>query len=356
MGSAPIRLLYIDDDAGLRRLVQRALEREGFAVETAEDGECGLARVAEGGIDVVALDQIMPGLDGLATLARLRATASPPPVVFVTGTQDSRVAIAALKAGASDYVIKDISGEFIPLLTAAIESAHANARLLAAKEAAEAEVRAARDRFEALAVEREMLLREVNHRVGNSLQLIASMLHMQAGSAAAEDIKIALREAVSRVMAVAQVHKRLYTSDDVQSVALDQYLDALIDDLRRSTAADKVSQLVLAAEPLALDPDRAVAVGVIVTELVMNAVKYAYPDSHGPIRVSLRALPAGAAELTVEDDGVGSAPVPEPGSTGLGRRIVNAMAVKLDARLAHDPCHGGTRIAVTFATGTAQAA
>jgi CheY-like chemotaxis protein len=77
-------LLYIDDDAGLARLVDRGLTRAGFKVVHAASGEAGLARLAQGGIDVVALDQFMPGLDGLETLERIMAVAGAPPVVFVT--------------------------------------------------------------------------------------------------------------------------------------------------------------------------------------------------------------------------------------------------------------------------------
>ena len=123
MTDRSLRVLYVDDDPGLARLVQKGLERRGYAVETAQDGDSGLRRIEQGGIDVVALDHYMPGQDGLETLARIRALPDPPPVVYVTGTQESSVAVAALKAGASDYVVKTIGEEFLPLLTAAIEQA-----------------------------------------------------------------------------------------------------------------------------------------------------------------------------------------------------------------------------------------
>src|SRR6185437_3128203 len=168
--------------------------------------------------------------------------------------------------------------------------------------------------------------------------------------------KEALTDATGRVLAVAQVHRRLYTSDDVQSVAVDQYLDALIEDLRRSSETNELAQLTLAAEPIAVDPDRAVAVGVIVNELVMNALKYAYPEGKGPIRVDLRASGKGRAEFSVEDDGVGMAPNAQPKSTGLGQRIVRAMGEKLGARVEIDRAHRGTRVTVSFDVRKPQAA
>jgi two-component sensor histidine kinase len=351
MNANTLTLLYIDDDAALARLVDRGLTRLGFKVLQAKSGEEGLARIREGGVDVVALDQYMPGLDGLETLERILAIPDAPPVVFVTASQNSSIAVTALKAGAADYLVKDVQGEFIPLLQVAADGALKQARLQKARDEAEAEVHASRDRFAALAAERELLLREVNHRVGNSLQIIASLLHLQANSAAQEDVKAALTNAMGRVAAVAQVHRRLYTSHDLKSVLLNQYLESLLDDLRRSTEGNRMSRLTLTSEPIEIDPDRAVAIGIIVNELVMNAVKYAYPDGSGPIHADLHAE-GDELVLSIADEGVGDngkeSMKSDPRSTGMGQRIVSAMAAKLEADVARDSHYAGTRIVLRF--------
>jgi two-component sensor histidine kinase len=348
MSNATPTLLYIDDDEALARLVDRGLTRIGLKVVHAASGQAGLERIAQGGIDVVALDQYMPGLDGLETLEQLLKIPDAPPVVFVTASQDSAIAVTALKAGAADYLVKDIHGDFIPLLQVAVNGALRQAALQKARDEAEAEIHASRDRFAALAAEREVLLREVNHRVGNSLQIIASLLHLQASSATQEGVKAALTNAMGRVAAVAQVHRRLYTSHDLKSVLLNQYLESLLEDLRRSAEGNKMSRLTLRAEPIEIDPDRAVAIGIIVNELIMNAVKYAYPDGAGPIHVELRAQDDDLV-LTISDDGVGLDVKADPRSTGMGQRIVSAMAAKLEASVERDPAHSGTRVVVRFA-------
>src|SRR5436309_305920 len=361
MSAAAYTLLYIDDDEALARLVSRGLSRLGFDVVHATNGEAGLARLQQGGIDVIALDQYMPGLDGLETLERILKIPDAPPVVFVTASQDSNIAVTALKAGAADYLVKDVRGDFIPLLHVAADGALRQAELQKAREEAEAEIHASRDRYAALAAERELLLREVNHRVGNSLQIIASLLHLQASSAGQEEVKAALTNAMGRVAAVAQVHRRLYTSQDLKSVLLNQYLDALLEDLRRSAEGNKMSRLTLNADPIEIDPDRAVAIGIIVNELVMNAVKYAYPDGAGPIDVDFHAE-GDDLVLSIADYGVGLNSKIDPRSTGMGQRIVTAMASKLEATVERDPDHAGTRIVMRFrrviapATNSASAA
>lgn len=348
MQDAGIHVLFIDDDEALGHLVKKDLERHGFAAEIAFDGASGLKRVAAGGIDAVVLDHHLPDQEGLSILNEIQKLPDPPPVIYLTGAQDSKTAVAALKAGAADYVIKDIRGEFLALLRVDIEAGIQSAKLRRAKEAAEAETAAARDRYKALAQERAVLLREVSHRVSNSLQLIASLLQFQARGASPE-ISDALMEAHGRVLAVAKVHRSLYTSQNVQSVSLHRYIEALAEDIENAAGDDNGGDsFTLMADAIEIEPDRAVAVGVMLTELVLNARKHAYPEGKGPIRVRLQAVEPNRSVLSVEDDGVGLVNGHTPDGSGLGSVIIKAMAQKLGAEMHYDPSHKGTRAIIAF--------
>jgi two-component sensor histidine kinase/CheY-like chemotaxis protein len=343
-------ILVIDDDVALARLLQTELERHRYKVSVAASGTAGLTRVAEGGIDVVVLDHHLPDQDGLGVLAAIRQLPEAPPVIYLTASAEASLAVAALKAGAADYVVKDVTGDFRTLLLHALGSAVAAAATRRAKEAAEAEVRAARDRFKALAEERALLMREVNHRVGNGLAFVISLLGLHASRAQHPEVSAALSDAEARIYAVARVHHHLNTSDDIRSASLDLYLKSLIDDLRQSIE-ETGTELTLHADPVEIDPDRAVAAGVLVTELVINAKKHAYPVSKGQIRVGLRAITAHSTELSVEDDGIGSANAASSGPEGLGTMIIQAMGVKLGGNIVFDPSHKGTRVVLTFDPG-----
>ena len=351
-------VLYIDDDPGIGRLVQRHLQRTGFRVTLAANGAEGLALAGCQTFDAIGLDHYMPGQDGLEILEVLSRTENPPPVIFVTGAEEPRIAVTALKNGAADYVVKDVHGTFIELLGASISQEIMRARLQQERDAAEREVHESRDRLAVLAAQQAILLREVNHRVANSLQLITSLIEMQARRVADPAARVMLRQAAERVEAVTMVHRRLYTGDNVEFVEMDAYLAGLIDELERATQtadallpghAASLRRIALHADPLRVETDKAVPLGLIVNELVTNALKYAYPkDRPGQVRVSLRRE-GEALQLTVEDDGIG---YPEddaaPKGSGLGSLIVGSMAKTLNATVKLDREHPGTRFVVSL--------
>jgi len=333
----PKRVLYIDDDAGIRRLASRALRRRGYTVECAADGEEGVAMAQAEPFDLIAVDHYMPVLDGLETLARLRALPDAPAIVYVTGSEEGRVAIAALRAGAADYVVKTVGEDFFDLLDAAFRQVLERADLERQKHSAEADLRASNARLEAL-------LAEVNHRVANSLQIVSAMVRMQSSALEDNAARAALEDTQRRISAIAQVHRRLYSGSDVESVDMREYLTALVDELAETWSSPELPRaLKLAADPIRLPTDRAVSLGVIVTELVSNACKYAYPAGSGEVRVRLAREGEDVFLLAVEDDGVGLSGTVAPGGTGVGTKLIRAMAQSLQTIVEYDPAYRGTR-------------
>jgi two-component sensor histidine kinase len=346
---APARLLYIDDDEGLCRLVKRGLERRGYAVRTATSGQDGVRLATETPFDVVAVDHYMPGQDGLVTLDQLCSLPHPPPVIYVTGSDESRIAVAALKAGAVDYVVKSGAEDFNDLLSSALDQALSQIRLQRERDAAQQALSEANARLEAIVDHQAVMLREVNHRVANSLQLIASLVHMQAAAVTDEAAQSALRDTQARIAAIMQVHRRLYTSEDVQVVDMQEYLTGLVAELEQSLTTGAAHRHIrLGAEPVKLNTDKAVSLGVIVAELVTNACKYAYAeDEEGDVRVDFRQGPEGL-RLVVEDDGRGMPKTLTPKGTGLGQKVIAAMARSLNAVVQFDPEHRGARAVLAF--------
>ena len=208
----------------------------------------------------------------------------------------------------------------------------------------------------AMARERaEVLLAEVNHRVANSLQLVAVLGRMQMRSVTDTAAQDALRETQSRINAISLIHKSLYTSGDVTNVALNDYLGAMLSNLETAMKKDGHTAILKCyLEPICLPTDDSVSLGVAVQELVTNAFKYAYPDDKpGEVRVRLKRLGEGKAELTVEDDGVGMAPNSTHAGTGLGSKIIHTMASALQTHVEYLNRAPGTAARLVLKTANA---
>lgn len=181
------------------------------------------------------------------------------------------------------------------------------------------EVEEAKD---ALLREKDLLMREVHHRVTNSLQLVRTMLGLQARNAT-DEARIQLDAAAARIMSIAAVHRRLYQGGSVAEGDAAEYLSSLLDDIREMLldgADDRA--IVLEAEPMMLPADNLTPLGLVVSELVTNAVKY----GAGQIKVKVAQLGA-ELQVVVEDEGQGFAPDAVPGKrTGLGMRLIASLA------------------------------
>jgi two-component sensor histidine kinase/CHASE3 domain sensor protein len=194
----------------------------------------------------------------------------------------------------------------------------------------------------------EVLLAEVNHRVANSLTLVASLVNLQSKAVSDQVAKNVLAETQGRIHAISLLHRRLYSSGDVRVVALDQYLSGLLDHLETSMRAEgHTASLRYDVAPLMLPTDAAINLGVVVTEWVTNAFKYAYPDHPGEVRVHLVSMPEGGATLSVADDGAGRPPNAPAKGSGVGTRIVSAMAATMKGQVSYSG-ETGTVATMTF--------
>ncbi|MBI4312399.1 MAG: sensor histidine kinase [Chloroflexi bacterium] len=200
--------------------------------------------------------------------------------------------------------------------------------------------------------QKEVLLKEVHHRVKNNLQVISSLISLQSRNAPGQTSAI-LNDVQSRVRAMALIHEKLYESGDEAGggrIDFSQYLQDLLNQLRRSFATQKSEVRVnLDAEVVHLSIEKAVPCGLIVNELVTNAMKYAYPTSKGgPVSVSLHTDGADGLTVEVADEGVG---MPEgvdvATSRSFGLQLVRTLVRQLDGTMSIG-AGPGTKVSIRF--------
>ena len=195
-------------------------------------------------------------------------------------------------------------------------------------------------------VGQEMLLREMQHRVANSLQIVASTLSLKARTVKSNEARLHLRDACNRVLSIAAVQRQLLASGHSSTIRIDDYLSELSEGLAGSLT-ERVKLTVFVDGIAAIESNRAVTIGLVMTELIINAIKHAFPlQRRGRIIVAYRT--AGSDwSLSVSDDGVG---LPNSsmnrGHSGCGTRIVDALAKELDARISVKSGPAGTRVSL----------
>ena len=343
-----MKVVMVDDSAPDRRLCRILLEEiHGPGLEFIEETEGGPAletcrRVQP---DCVLIDYKLPDMSGLEFLAQIRATQPEGEpdfaMVMLTGWASQQVALDALRAGAHDYLEKGrITADGLSL---AVYKATQRVSLLRA-------LRQERDRLAASLAEKEILIKEVHHRVKNNLQVIASLLQFQAGAFDNPELTAALRDSQHRVESMALVHEQLYESKDLREVDLAKNAHQLLTNLFDSYGVDPAritGEIAIPRNsedpPLVVGVDQAIPVGLILNELISNSLKHAFPcRRRGRLTVEGERL-GSSVTLAIRDNGVG---VPRDfearSSRSLGLKIVRILVRQLRGELTMERGDRGT--------------
>ncbi len=201
----------------------------------------------------------------------------------------------------------------------------------------------------------QVLLKEVNHRVKNSLQVVSGMLYLQASAAGDPALSDRLNEASTRISTIGRAYERLAYNADYESIGLVSYLREVIDDLETAVAPCKVQ--LEAPEEIQFTADRAILVALVMNELVLNAGKHAYPNSGGSIWVRVVQTEKDRVQISVRDEGVGLPAGFDPlTSKRLGSRLINALAKQLGAELTQPFSAIGINFMLLIPLGSAAAA
>jgi two-component sensor histidine kinase len=202
--------------------------------------------------------------------------------------------------------------------------------------------------------DREVLLKEIHHRVKNNLQIISSLLRLQANAIQDPKALSSFKDSQNRVRAMALIHERLYQSESLAKIYFPEYVRKLTSDVLRSyNFAASTIRIYSDIADVELKVDTVIPCGLIINELVSNAIKYAFPtQTDGEIKISFVEVAATQYQLVVQDDGIG---LPEGfdfrNTSSLGLQLVCALTEQLQGTIALDNCHG-TAFTITFSDST----
>jgi chemotaxis protein methyltransferase CheR len=223
---------------------------------------------------------------------------------------------------------------------------------ITARRAVEREKQELLEHTEQLLAQQKTLLCEMEHRIANSLQIIASILLLKAGSVASKETRRELQDAHKRVMSVAAVQSHLHSVEGIDRIDIAAYLTKLTNGLAASMIGPHHAiRIDVTADEGTLPTTQVVSMGLIVTELVINAIKYAFPKARKGARILVTfQFDKSDWKLTVSDNGAGRGTAAPPASGGLGTAIVAALTKQLKAQLLEVSSASGLRVEVTHAT------
>jgi signal transduction histidine kinase len=336
------RILLADDNADMREYVRRLLSAH-YQVDAVTEGLEALNAARERIPDLVLTDIMMPRLDGFGLLKQLRADErlKSVPVILLSARAGEEASAEGIESGADDYLVKPFSARQL------LARVGTHIKLARTRQAVEKTLRDNEERLRGLVAEREALLKEVHHRVKNNLQVIISLLEMQARQVAHDPAVFTLfEEARNRVMSISTMHELLYRSSSFAEIDLAAYARDLVAHLVLFYRVEDRVAVSVFGNGISVPLETAVPYGLLLNELLSNVCKHAFPGSStGKVTVSLEKDDK-KIRLKITDNGIGLPEHFDPNkSPTLGLQLVYALAEQLDGDI-HIYSDGGTVVEV----------
>ena len=329
MKTSFLKVLLIEDNPGDMVLIREMLNETGkVELETAETLKGGLKKLQGHKFDVTLLDLGLPDSQGIDTFLELHKQVSKVPIIILTGLSDEMVAEQAVRAGAQDYLVKGQIDHRI--LSKSINYAMQRNKY-------EKEIKASLH-------EKEVLLREIHHRVKNNLQIISSILNLQTNYLNDERDKELFIECQERVKSMAIIHEKLYQSEDFSQINFKEYIQSLASHIFSSYNVSPNVKLILNVKNSSFEIETTIPCGLIINELITNSIKHAFPpDTGGEIKIDLHSPDSDRYELIISDNGVGFPPeVDYKHPKTLGLEMVNSLVKQIDGTMELETNHGTT--------------
>ncbi len=341
------RILVVDDEKKLCAYLKRELEKEGYKVSVAYDGPSGLEYFKNNRVDIVITDIRMPRMTGLKMLEGCREISEDFVSIIITGFGDHEKAIEALRLGVFEYLRKPLSieevmtsiGKAIDLLSLR-RGLSAYRRELEIENALKTQYA---EKIEKSLKEKEVMLKEIHHRVKNNLQVISSLLSLQSRHIKDKEALELFNDSRNRIYSMSLIHERLYQSEDLARIDFAGYLRTLTRDLFRSYNVDpNVIKMNLELKDVFLNVNTGIPCGLIINEMVTNSLKHGFPDGRrGEIQIGFYERKKGEYTLNVRDNGIG---FPEDfdfrNTESLGMYLVVSLVEQLDGTIELDKGEG----------------
>jgi two-component sensor histidine kinase len=304
-------ILVVDDDESTCRTLKLIFVKNGYKVETAGTGQEAVEKAKGKFFNVALLDIKLPDIEGIELITPLKEMHPDLEIILITGHASLETAVRAMNEGASAYITKPFNmAEVLSRVESSREKQRLvleNRKLLGALQQELTERKQSEEQVQASLHEKDVMMREIHHRVKNNFQIISSMLNMQAMMTEDKRVLESLLDIRRRINTMALLHTQLYQSESFEQIDMGTTIPRLVDFLL--VLYGKVEKKIAAtvtAKGIILHVSQAIPCGLIINELVSNTLKHAFESmARGSIAVSMRCSGDDTITLTVKDDGVG---------------------------------------------------